>query len=74
MPRSLLKNKKLPGKLWGEAVATAVYLLNRVSTRSVKGMTPYEGWFRKKPKVHHLRTFGCIIHVKNVSSNLVTGQ
>lgn len=44
MARSLLKNKKLPDRLWGEAVATSVYLLNRASTRSVEGKTSYEGW------------------------------
>ena len=68
--RSLLKAKGLPGWLWGEAVATAVYLLNRSPTKGVKGMTPYEAWFGKKPAVHHLRTFGCIVYVKNTKPNL----
>ncbi|WVZ66255.1 hypothetical protein U9M48_015502 [Paspalum notatum var. saurae] len=33
-------------------------------------MTPYEAWFGKKPAVHHLRTFGCIVYVKNTKPNL----
>jgi transposase InsO family protein len=51
MARSLLKAKGLPGWLWGEAVATAVYLLNRSPTKGVKGKTTFEAGFRKKPGV-----------------------
>jgi hypothetical protein len=43
MARSLLKSKNLLGWLWGEAVATVVYLLNRAPTRGVEGKTPFEG-------------------------------
>jgi len=67
---SLLKAKGLPGYFWGEVVVTAVYLLNRSPTKSIKGMTPFEAWFGKKPSVHHLRTFGCIVYVKNTRPNL----
>ncbi|CAA6661431.1 unnamed protein product [Spirodela intermedia] len=42
--RSMLKAKGLPGWFWGEAVATAVYILNRCPTKSVDGMTPFEVW------------------------------
>ena len=66
MTRCLLKGKGVPGELWGEAVSTAVYLLNRAPTRSLKMKTPYEAWHSRKPKVHHLRTFGCVAHVKTV--------
>ncbi|KAM3310132.1 hypothetical protein ACQJBY_031052 [Aegilops geniculata] len=37
MARSLLKSKNLPGTFWGEAVSTAVYLLNRAPTKAVIG-------------------------------------
>ncbi|CAO2168313.1 unnamed protein product [Urochloa humidicola] len=40
--RSMLKAKGLPGWFWGEAVNTAVYVLNRCPTKSVEGMTPFE--------------------------------
>lgn len=43
---------------------TAMYLLNRAPTRSLDGKTPYEAWHNRKPKVNHLRTFGCVAHVK----------
>ena len=59
-----MKSKGLPGKFWGEAVNTAVYLLNMESTESGVGITPYEAWYGWKPSVDHLRTFGCVAHVK----------
>jgi hypothetical protein len=40
--------------------------LNRAPTRSLQGITPYEAWHNKKPKVDYLRTFGCLGHVKKV--------
>lgn len=70
MARCLLKSKSVPGEFWGEAVTTAVYLLNRAPTKSLQGRTPYEAWYKKKPKVHHLRTFGCVVHVKQVGPGI----
>jgi len=42
--RALLKQRAMPAKFWGEAVATAVHLLNRSPTKSLQGKTPYEAW------------------------------
>uniref|UniRef100_A0ACD5YKV7 Uncharacterized protein n=3 Tax=Avena sativa TaxID=4498 RepID=A0ACD5YKV7_AVESA len=58
MARSLLKGMGVPNTYWGEAVRTAVHILNRSPTRSLQGITPYEAWRRKKPTVDYLRTFG----------------
>jgi hypothetical protein len=69
MARSMMESKGLPGKFWGEAVNTAVYLLNRAPTESGVGMTPYEAWYGRKPSVDHLHTFGCVAHVKTVSGH-----
>ncbi|KAK1620523.1 hypothetical protein QYE76_026040 [Lolium multiflorum] len=69
MARSMMESKDLPGKFWGEAVNTAVYLLNRAPIRSMVGGTPYEAWYGRKPSVDHLRTFGCVAHVKTVSGH-----
>jgi hypothetical protein len=51
-------------------VNTAVYVLNRCLTKSVDGTTPFEVWHGRKPVVHHLRTFGCIVYVRNTTSHL----
>uniref|UniRef100_A0ACD5Z920 Uncharacterized protein n=1 Tax=Avena sativa TaxID=4498 RepID=A0ACD5Z920_AVESA len=66
MARSLLKSKELPGKFWGEAVATAVFLLNRAPTKALSDKTPYEALYGKKPDVHYLKVFGCLGYVKKV--------
>jgi transposase InsO family protein len=39
MACSLMKAKDMPGVFWGEAITTAVYLLNRAPTQSLTGMT-----------------------------------
>lgn len=51
MARSLLKAKNMPARYWGEAVTTAVFLLNRAPTKSLANITPYEAWHGKKPAV-----------------------
>ncbi|WVZ92975.1 hypothetical protein U9M48_039002 [Paspalum notatum var. saurae] len=70
MARSMLKAKKMPAEFWEEAVNTAVFILNRAPTKSLKGMTPFEAWHGRKPDVSFMRTFGCIGHVKNVKPHL----
>lgn len=68
--RSMLKAAGMPAHLWGETVATAVYLLNQSPTKSLDGVTPYEAWHGRSPAVEHLRVFGCIGYVKTVKPNL----
>ena len=60
----MLKGKKLPLELWGEAVTTCVHVLNRSATQSLRGKTLYECWYGRKPNVSHFRTFGSLVHVK----------
>ena len=60
----MLKEKQLSRELWGEAVSTVVYLLNRSSTHSLQGLTSYEIWTGCKPSIVHLRVFGSLVHVK----------
>lgn len=64
MARSLLKEMNLPSIIWGEAVRHAVYVLNRLPTRDLTGITPYEAWTGQKPNIEHLRVFGCVGHMK----------
>ncbi|MDV3186829.1 MAG: hypothetical protein Q8870_02525, partial [Sweet potato little leaf phytoplasma] len=62
MARCLLFGKKLPKKFWAEAVCIAIYLLNRLPTRTVKSKTPYESWSGTKPFAKLLKIFGSICH------------
>jgi transposase InsO family protein len=61
--RAMLNEKNLPNYFWAEAVATAVYIMNRTPTAVVHGMTPEEKFIGKKPDVSHFRVFGCIAYV-----------
>ena len=70
MARCLLKSMRVPSIFWGEAVRTAVYILNRSPTKALNKKTPYEAWHGKKPKVSHLRIFGCVAHVKRVGPGI----
>ena len=56
-------------RFWGEAVITAMFLLNRAPTKSLDNMTPFEAWHGQKLAVHFLHTFGCVVHVKDVRSH-----
>jgi len=39
-----------------------VYILNQSPTKAVSNQTPYEAWFKRKPKVEHFRIFSCIAY------------
>ena len=58
MVRSMINHSSLPESLWGEALKTAAYILNRVPSKVV-AKTPYELWTGKKPSIRHLHIWGC---------------
>ena len=66
----MMKAKGMPAKFWGEAVTTAVFILNRAPTKALTGKTPFEAWYGSKPNVSFLWTFGCIDHVRKTKQNL----
>ena len=59
MVRSMLADSELPKSFWAKALAIAVYLRNRSPTKPVEGKTSYEAIYGEKPKVGHLKVFGC---------------
>jgi hypothetical protein len=61
--RSMLKHGGMPNMLWAEAMATAVYIKNRLPTRALPNSTPYERWTRKKPALSHVHTCGWLAFV-----------
>ncbi|GJT83626.1 zinc finger, CCHC-type containing protein [Tanacetum coccineum] len=70
MTRSSLKGMNIPDSLWAKAARHAVYLLNRLPTKAVKDITPYEGWKKRKPNMEYLKIFGCLAFVKKVGGHL----
>ena len=70
MARSMMKVKSMPIRFWGEAVTTAVFILNRAPTKALKGKTSFEAWYGCKPSMSFLWTFDCIGHVRKMKSVL----
>lgn len=70
MARSLLKEMQLSCQFWGEAIRHTIYLLNRLPTRSVTGVTPYEAWSGCKPHIGHIHVFGCVAHMRVLGVNM----
>ena len=78
MVRSMISHSNLPISLWGEALKTAAYILNRVPTKAT-AKTPYELWTGKKPSLKHLHIWGCTAetrpyrpHEKKLDSRIVS--
>ncbi|RVW97188.1 Retrovirus-related Pol polyprotein from transposon TNT 1-94 [Vitis vinifera] len=64
----MISHSTLPESLWGEAIKTAVYILNRVPSKAV-AKTPYELWTSKKPSIRHLHVWGCPAEAKPYKPN-----
>ena len=63
MMRSMMSRSNLLEYLWGEAIKTAIYILNRVPSKSVP-KTPFELWTSRKPSLNHFRVRGCPAEVR----------
>lgn len=63
MVRSMMSNSTLPEFLWGEALKTAVHILNRAPSKVVP-KTPYELWVGRKPTLNYLHVWGCPAEAK----------
>ena len=63
MVRSMVSDSILPTSLWGYALQTTTYLLNRVQSKSVL-TCPYQVWMERKPSLDHIKIWGCPSYVK----------
>lgn len=69
--RCMLHQKNIPKKFWAEALSTAVYIRNRMTSRSLPAnTTPYHIWMQSTPNLKNLRVFGSkcwyVIPKKNI--------
>ena len=69
MIRSMMSYSTLPINLWMEALKTAIYILNRVPSKSVP-KTPYELWTGREPSLNHFRVWGCPAEAKVFNPNI----
>ena len=63
---SMVSDSQLPTNLWGYALDTTSYILNKVPSKSVP-TTPYEIWRGKKPNLAYLKVWGCEVYVKRTN-------
>ncbi|KAD0157053.1 hypothetical protein E3N88_44702 [Mikania micrantha] len=55
---TLLAQSKVPQRLWHFAFDTAVYLINRMPSRTNDSLSPFEHIFHRKPDYSFLQVFG----------------
>jgi len=60
--RAMLIHANMPQQFWPEAVATAIYMWNRLPNSAINNKTPYELYYGEKPDLHHMQPFGCIVY------------
>jgi hypothetical protein len=69
--KTMIDDQDLPMCLWAEAAMAAVYVQNILSHSALGFKTPEEMFTGKKPKVSHLKIFGCpvFIHIPKEKRN-----
>ncbi|KAL2541288.1 zinc finger protein [Abeliophyllum distichum] len=68
--RCLLISSGVPKGFWGEAVATAVFLINRCPSTTIQSKTPEELWKGKPPDLSYLKVFGCTAYAHQKEGKL----
>src|SRR5260370_38468877 len=63
--QSMIFNTDLPKSLWPHAISYSCHIKNHSLTHTLKGSTPFEKLYRKKPDLSSIRTFGCDVWVLN---------
>lgn len=61
--KAMIRDQDLPMSLWEEASSIVVYVQNRSHDRILANKTPEEAFTGVKPKVSHLRIFGCPMYI-----------
>jgi hypothetical protein len=63
----MMKGMNLSNTFYSEAINTVVYLKNKIPTRCLAIITPFEALYGSKPPVHNLKVFGCnsFAHISN---------
>lgn len=62
MVNAMILSSGVPENLWGEALLSACYILNRIPNKKDL-ITPYEHWKVRTPRVNYLKVWGCLAKV-----------
>lgn len=67
--RALRFQGQIPLKYWGQCVIAAAYLINRMPSRILGCMSPYERMYSIKPMLSHFKVLGCLCYAKFLTDN-----
>ena len=73
MVRSMMSRTDLPISFWGYALETAMFLLNRIPSKTVE-KTLYELWTGKRHGLSFLKIWGCEAYVKRQASDKLASK
>jgi len=62
MVNVMLTSSGLPKNMWGEALYSACYILNRIPYKDCD-KTPYELWKQREPLLKYFKVWGCLAKV-----------
>ncbi|CAH9089016.1 unnamed protein product [Cuscuta europaea] len=60
LTRTMLFEAKMPATFWVDAVFTATYIINRLPTPNLNGLSPFENLFHHSLDFSFMRIFGCV--------------
>ena len=63
MARTMMLQASAPSYTWEDAFQHANYICNRVVTKAVKGMTPFERFWGRRPNLEWTKTFACLVFI-----------
>ncbi|XP_019230260.1 PREDICTED: uncharacterized protein LOC109211213 [Nicotiana attenuata] len=64
--RALRFQANIPIKYWGHYVLAAVYLIDRMPSSVLHGLSPFELLYGRAPNLGHIRILGCLCYAKQV--------
>jgi len=75
MARTMMRHKDVDQDLWADAIKTAVFIKNRVTSHALPvGKTPHDLWTGNQPDISHMRVFGStcwvVLHKSHVDDKL----
>ena len=62
MVNSMLISSGLPENLWGEAILSTCFILNRITVKENE-KTPYEIWKKRVPNLGIMKVWGCLAKI-----------
>lgn len=60
--KCLLRDARLLGEFWLKAFSVAIYLINRVSSKSIANKSPHQTLYKRFPNYSLFKVYGCLCY------------